>query len=143
MIGTMAALNQADKERVMAATELALHDDYPQANPVDAAEFMYQMATIAGQRWASIPAGAPALVSAIKASPQYKNLLTRLQKTGTVYASTEDRALSPYATHFGGGVGSDFVAPGVGAVIGYFVMGKRPMGALIGAAIGFAAKKFL
>jgi hypothetical protein len=147
MIGAMAMLTKADQDRVMAATQIALASDASNANAADVAEFMYQMATIAGTRWMSIPTTDAALISAVREAPQYKNLLNRLKTKGTVYATTEDRALSPYAILGQRSPSSSSMrelAPvGIGAVMGYFLFGRRPMGALIGAAIGYFGKNLI
>lgn len=148
MIGAMAALTKAEQDRVMAATQVALASDAPNAIAADVAEFMYQMATIAGTRWMSIPTTDVALIGAVKAAPQYKNLLGRLKSKGTVYADVADRGLSPYSilgqgSGGGGGATAGLVPVGVGAVLGYFLFGRKPMGAFIGAAIGYFGKNLI
>jgi hypothetical protein len=141
MIGAMAALTKAEQDRVLAATQIALASDAPNAAASDIAEFMYQMATIAGARWMTIPSDDASLLSAIRRDKAYQSILKRLTAKGTVYADTGERALSPYAIldRVGGVSGgiSEMAPIGIGAIAGYFLFGRKPVGALIGAAIGY------
>jgi len=93
-------LTQDEAQTVMQATGQAVKMDVPNINSADAMETMYQMANIAKVKWNSPLSGD--IVSKIRSAPEYQKLIQRIKSTGTIYASSEDRALSPYFQAGGG-----------------------------------------
>lgn len=129
-------LDQREKEAVYNTAMQVVQADAPRATNADKAELAFQIATIAGQRWNSVDSN---IASQIRSAPQYKNLLARLNKTGTVYADKEARALSPYAIlDSGGGSGWGLKDQLISGVPNYLLYGGA---SLLGYLVFFGKKK--